>query len=86
MGGNVWEWCQDLYREDAYSGALRGEGMEGVLNAAGSARENRRVMRGGSYHNGLEFLRCAARGHGFERMNAPRVGFRVARNAEAGTR
>ena len=39
-------------------------------------------MRGGSYHNGLEFLRCAARGHGLERMSAPRVGFRVARNAE----
>ena len=82
MGGNVWEWCQDVYRADAYSAALRGEGMEGLLNAV-PARDNRRVMRGGSYHNSLEFLRCAARGFGLERMNAPRVGFRVARNAEA---
>ena len=82
MGGNVWEWCQDVYREDAYSAALRGEGLAGLLNGV-PARDNRRVMRGGSFHNSLEFLRCAARGFGLERMNAPRVGFRVARNAEA---
>jgi len=81
MGGNVWEWCQDIYREDAYAAALRGEGLAGLLNAV-PGRDERRVMRGGSFHNGLEFLRCAARGFGFERMNAPRVGFRVARNAE----
>ncbi|MGD9780929.1 MAG: formylglycine-generating enzyme family protein [Kiritimatiellia bacterium] len=83
MGGNVWEWCQDVYRADAYAAALRGEGMEGLLNAA-PGRDRRRVMRGGSYHNGVDYLRCAARGFGLERMNAPRVGFRVARNAEAG--
>ena len=81
LGGNVWEWCQDIYREDAYAAALRGEGLAGLLNAV-PGRDERRVMRGGSFHNGLEFLRCAARGFGFERMNAPRVGFRVARNAE----
>ena len=81
LGGNVWEWCQDVYREDAYAAALRGEGLAGLLNAV-PGRDERRVMRGGSFHNGLEFLRCAARGFGFERMNASRVGFRVARNAE----
>ncbi len=85
MGGNVWEWCQDVYREDAYSGALRGEGMEELLNAA-PGRDARRVMRGGSYLNSLEHLRCAARGHGLERVGASRVGFRVARNAEAARR
>lgn len=82
MGGNVWEWCQDVYRADAYAAARRGEGMEDLLHAV-PARDNRRVMRGGSFHNRLEYLRCAARGFGLERMNAPRVGFRVARNAEA---
>ena len=83
MGGNVWEWCQDIYREDAYSGALRGEGLEGLLNAVPpGGRDERRVMRGGSYNNTLDYLRCAARGHGVERMGASRVGFRVGRNAE----
>ena len=81
LAGNVWEWCQDVYRSDAYVAALRGESLAGNLNAP-LGLEARRVMRGGSYHNGLEFLRCAARGHGLERMSAPRVGFRVARNAE----
>lgn len=81
LAGNVWEWCQDVYRSDAYAAARRGEGLGSNLNAQ-PGLEVRRAMRGGSFHNGLEFLRCAARGHGFERMNASRVGFRVARNAE----
>ena len=83
MGGNVWEWCQDIYREDAYAAVQRGEGLEGLLNALPGGRDERRVMRGGSYNNTLDYLRCAARGHGIERMGAPRVGFRIGRNAEA---
>ena len=83
MGGNVWEWCQDIYRADAYSGALRGEGLESWLNAA-PGRDERRVMRGGSYNNALDYLRCSARGFGIERMSASRIGFRLARNDQAG--
>ena len=84
MGGNVWEWCQDIYRADAYSGALRGEGLESWLNAA-PGRDERRVMRGGSYNNALDYLRCSARGFGIERMSASRIGFRLARNEQAVT-
>ncbi len=83
MGGNVWEWCQDLYRADAYSGALRGEGLESWLNAT-PGRDERRVMRGGSFNNALDYLRCSARGFGIERMSASRIGFRLARNNQAG--
>ena len=84
MGGNVWEWCQDIYRADAYSGALRGEGLENWLNAV-PGRDERRVMRGGSYNNALDYLRCSARGFGIERMSASRIGFRLARNEQAGS-
>ena len=83
MGGNVWEWCQDIYRADAYSGALRGEGMESWLNAS-PGRDERRVMRGGSFNNAIEYLRCSARGFGIERMSASRIGFRLARNDQVG--
>lgn len=81
MGGNVWEWCQDIYREDAYLRMAHGEDLAARLNAVSGTVE-RRAMRGGSYHNPLPFLRCAARGFGVERMSVPRVGFRVVRNAE----
>ena len=81
MAGNVWEWCQDVYVEDAYLRLSHGESMERMLNAEAGSRP-RRAMRGGSFHNALDHLRCAARGFGVENMSAPRVGFRVARNAE----
>lgn len=81
MGGNVWEWCQDVYREDAYLRMAHGEDLAVRLNATAGSVE-RRAMRGGSYNNPLPFLRCAARGFGVERMSVSRVGFRVVRNAE----
>ena len=72
-----------MYREDAYRRLAGGEGLERFLNGDGGANV-RRAMRGGSYYNELEYLRCANREYGMERMGAPRVGFRVARSAEVG--
>ena len=87
MGGNVWEWCQDVYLEQAYQGALRNAVGRPMVDATVSGPSAHRVMRGGSYYNSLDFLRCAARGHGVEWVGAQRVGFRMARNAaiEAGS-
>lgn len=86
MGGNVWEWCQDIYLEQAYQGVLRGAVGRPMVDVPVSGTSARRVMRGGSYYNSLDFLRCAARGHGVEWVGVQRVGFRIARNAavEAG--
>ena len=82
MAGNVWEWCQDLYVPNAYASAYRTGSIETLLNPDPGAGPSQRVMRGGSYFNRLEFLRCTARGHGHEWVGAPRVGLRVARNAD----
>ncbi len=82
MAGNVWEWCQDLYVPNAYATAYRSGTIETLLNPEPGAPASARVMRGGSYFNRLPFLRCTARGFGHEQVGAPRVGMRVARNAD----
>lgn len=82
MAGNVWEWCQDLYVPNAYATAYRSGAIESLLNPEPGAPASARVMRGGSYFNRLPFLRCTARGFGHEQVGAPRVGMRVARNAD----
>jgi formylglycine-generating enzyme required for sulfatase activity len=82
LAGNVWEWMQDVYAEDAYGTSYRTGDVASLLNPPEDATRVRRSMRGGSYANPLPFLRCTARGYGYEQMSAPRVGFRVARKAK----
>jgi len=55
MGGNVWNWCSDLYRADAHEGAARAgvcenpAGPKETWEPSDPTRSERRVIKGGSY-------------------------------------
>lgn len=71
LGGNVWEWTEDVYAAEAYAG---GE----AVAAPGSAR----VQRGGGWLSTDPWeLRAAARGAADPASRLPDVGVRCVRDA-----
>jgi formylglycine-generating enzyme required for sulfatase activity len=57
MHGNVWEWCQDIYRENYIGAPTDGRAW---TQAQGSVTN--RVLRGGSWYSEPSVLRSANRG------------------------
>ena len=54
VAGNVWEWCVDTYDPDAYKNTV---GRDPVAEPRGELK----VIRGGSFADGLQNLRVSAR-------------------------
>jgi formylglycine-generating enzyme required for sulfatase activity len=76
MHGNVWEWCEDHWR-DSYKKKperLKVTGGAWTTRSGGS-----RVLRGGAWDVYPAFLRAAVRGRGDSGGRSGSVGFRVAR-------
>nr|VFJ59088.1 MAG: Formylglycine-generating enzyme, required for sulfatase activity, contains SUMF1/FGE domain [Candidatus Kentron sp. FW] len=78
MSGNVWEWTKDCWHAN-YRGAPT-DGSAWEKDNHGNCF--RRVIRGGSWHDGARHLRSANRLWSLEDKSTNDIGFRVARNID----
>jgi len=70
MSGNVWEWCRDTYREDAYQ-VLAPE------NPLNTQTGTDRVIRGGGWNVDAWSVRCSRRFSYPVDFFGPSLGFRL---------
>jgi formylglycine-generating enzyme required for sulfatase activity len=72
--GNAAEWCEDIYRADAYQSDQRYNPMH-----RGGDSVAHRVFRGGHWHGRPEVVRCSIRGSGLPAGQDDNLGFRLVR-------
>ncbi|MFN2140795.1 MAG: bifunctional serine/threonine-protein kinase/formylglycine-generating enzyme family protein [Candidatus Promineifilaceae bacterium] len=75
MSGNVWEWVGDWYGSSYYE-------VSPLQNPQGPESGSSKVVRGGSWGNGLLYLRGATRDAFLPRNKYIYVGFRCARSSD----
>ncbi|MGD9210474.1 MAG: Hsp70 family protein, partial [Desulfobacteraceae bacterium] len=71
MCGNVWEWCEDIYNEDAYRFHTRN-------NPINTEDGTDRVLRGGGWYNKAGYCRSAIRFRNNPNKQLINFGFRLA--------
>jgi formylglycine-generating enzyme required for sulfatase activity len=76
MAGNVYEWCTDYYSPNIYADSSK------WYNPTGGEDGKARVIRGGCWNYGAEFLKCAYRNFAAPEMRFNNLGFRGAKNAD----
>ena len=72
MHGNVWEWCQDDWRE-TYDIPI----LDGIPYASKYNDTQRKVLRGGSWHSFPASCRSASRMRGIPDSNPYHIGLRI---------
>ncbi|KJU84524.1 peptidase C14, caspase catalytic subunit p20 [Candidatus Magnetobacterium bavaricum] len=73
MSGNVWEWVEDWYSEDAYK-------QHDERNPIYTKEGSNRVLRGGSWSNRPQNVRCAVRFGSLPGSRRYSIGFRLVRS------
>jgi formylglycine-generating enzyme required for sulfatase activity len=73
----LWEWTADLYDRSYYQ-------LSPPKDPQGSAEGEFRVLRGGSYPNDPNSMRCSNRGSARPKTELPNVTFRIAREGTPG--